>query len=92
MPAFISNKIVCVNDVYNLKYTTRELGLNINEFGLNHVEGDTAIFTIYNKICECGQRGTVIIDVEDIEIDVQAIYVSQKVFCKLLIKKKKIRW
>ena len=91
MPAFISNKIVYVNDVYNLKYTTRELGLNINEFGLNHVEGDTAIFTIYNKICVCGQRGTVIIDV-DIEIDVQAIYVSQKVFCELLIKKKKIRW
>ena len=53
---------------------------------------ETAIFTIYNKISESGQRETVIIDIEDIEIDVQAVYVSQKVFCELLIKKKKIRW
>ena len=26
--------------------------INIDEFGLNHVKADTAIFTIYNKICE----------------------------------------
>ena len=39
--------------------------INIDEFGLNHVEADTAIFTIYNKIRENGWKGSVVIDAED---------------------------
>ena len=54
-------------------------GLNIDEFGLNHVEADEVIFTIYNKIRENGWKGTVVIDVEDTDIYVQAAYVSQKI-------------
>ena len=53
--------------------------LNIDEFGLNHVEADEVIFTIYNKIRENGWKGTVVIDVEDTDIYVQAAYVSQKI-------------
>ena len=64
--------------------------INIDEFGLNHVEADTAIFTIYNKIRENGWKGTVVIDAEDTDIYVQAVYVSQKVSGELLIKKKNI--
>ena len=40
-------------------------GIKIDEFGLNHVEADTAIFTIYNKIRENGWKGSVVIDAED---------------------------
>ena len=65
-------------------------GIDIDEFGLNHVEEDTAIFTIYNKIRENGRKGTVVIDAEDINIYLQAAYVSQKVPGELLIKKNNI--
>ena len=63
-------------------------GLNIDEFCLNHVKADTAIFTIYNKISENGWKGTVVIDAEDTDIYVQVAYVSQKVSGERLIKKK----
>ena len=57
---------------------------------MNHPEGNTAIFTIYNKIRENRWRGTVVINAEDTDIYVQAEYVSQNVSGKLLIKKKNI--
>ena len=63
-------------------------GININEFSLNHVEADTAVFTIYNKIRESSWKGTGAINAEDTDIYVQAAYVSQKVSVELLIKKK----
>ena len=66
------------------------IGINIDEIGLNHVEADTAIFTIYNKIRESGWKGTVVFDAEDTDIYVQAAYVSKKVSEELLINKKNI--
>ena len=60
-------------------------GINIDEFGLNHVEVDTVIFTICNKICGNGWKGTALID-----IYAQAAYVSQKVSGELIIKKRNI--
>ena len=65
-------------------------GINIDEFGLTHVEADTVIFTIYNKTRENEWKGNVVIDAEDTDIYVQVAYVSQKVSGKLLIKKKNI--
>ena len=62
-------------------------GLNIDEIGLNHVEADTSIFTIYNKMCENGWRETIVIDAGDTDIYVHAAYVSQR---EVLIKKKNI--
>ena len=52
---------------------------------MNHVEVDTAIFTICNKICGNGWKGTALID-----IYAQAAYVSQKVSGELIIKKRNI--
>ena len=60
--------------------------LNIDEFGLNLAEEDTAIFTINSKIRENGWKKTVVIDAEDTSIYVLGAYVSQKVSGKLLIK------
>ena len=57
---------------------------------MNHVEADTTILIIYNKIRENEWKGTVVIDAEDTNIYVQAAYVSQKVSEELLIKKKNI--
>ena len=64
-------------------------GINIDEFGLNHVEADTVIFSICNKIHENWWKGTVVIDAEDTDTYIQAAYVSQKVSGEQLIKKKK---
>ena len=57
--------------------------------GLNHVEADTVIFSICNKIHENWWKGTVVIDAEDTDTYIQAAYVSQKVSGEQLIKKKK---
>ena len=57
---------------------------------MNHVEADTAIFTIYNKIYKNKWKGTIVIDAEDTDIYVQVVYVQQKVSGELLIKKKSI--
>ena len=62
--------------------------LNIDDYGLSHAEADTALFMIYNKLCENGWTGTFVIDAEDTDIYVQAAYVSQIVSGELLIKKK----
>ena len=64
-------------------------GINIDEFGLKHVEADTVIFSICNKIHENWWKGTVVIDAEDTDTYIQAAYVSQKVSGEQLIKKKK---
>ena len=61
-------------------------GINIDEFGLNHVEADTVIFSICNKIHENWWKGTVVIDAEDTDTYIQAAYVSQKVSGEQLIK------
>ena len=63
-------------------------GININEFGLNHVEVDTAIFTIYNKIHENGWKGTIVINAEDTNTYVQVAYVSQRSLGNFLSRKR----
>ena len=57
---------------------------------MNHVEADTAIFTIHNDSGENGWEETVVIDAEDTNIYAQPAYVLQKVSGELLIENKNI--
>ena len=63
-------------------------GNRITDFQCEHIEADTILFFIYSQIRKSGVQTTVVIDAEDTDVLVIAVYVGNTVDGILTIKRK----